>query len=75
MKVSLSGKLIECVSNKSKDGTKTYYSLNIYQDGQMVRVGVPAEIYYSYQGQENEDISLSNISVFVQGKSSFYIKE
>lgn len=74
MKVSLSGKLIECVSNKSKDGTKSYFSLNLYQSGQMIRVGVPEIVYNSYLGQENENISLTDVSLFVEGKSSLYIK-
>lgn len=74
MKVSLTGKLIECVSNKSKDGLKSYYSLNLYQSGQMVRVGIPEVVYNSYLGQENEIISLTDVSLFIEGKSSLYIK-
>lgn len=75
MKVSITGKLVDCVSNKSKDGLKQYYSLNIYSDGVMRRVGVTQDIYNNYIPLTNEDITLNDISLWVEGKYSLYIKD
>lgn len=75
MKVSLKGKLVDCVNNKSKDGQKQYYSLNIYSEGQMYRVGVPEDIFFNFQEHLDQDVSLQDISLWVDGKYSLYIKE
>lgn len=75
MKVSLKGKLVDCVNNKSKDGQKQYYSLNIYSDGQMYRVGVPESVYYDNLNSVNSDVELNDISLWCDGKYSLYIKE
>lgn len=74
MKVSLFGKLIDCVKNKSKDGSKDYYSLNIYSNGTMYRVGVNQDVYEHYLNFVNEEVNLSDISLWVEGKYSLYIK-
>lgn len=74
MNVSVSGKLIDCVHNKSKDKKKDYYSLNIYSEGNMYRVGVDFDLYEHYQNFVNDDVSIDNISLWVEGKYSLYIK-
>lgn len=74
MKVSLIGKLVDCVNNKSKDGKKEYYSLNIYSEGTMYRVGVTRDLYEHYSNFLNEEISLDDVSIWCEGKYSLYIK-
>lgn len=74
MNISIVGKLIDCVTNTSKDGSKNYYSLNVYNEGTTYRVGVPYEIFKEYENRVDEFIELKNISLWVDGKSSFYIK-
>lgn len=74
MKVSIQGKLIDCVNTKSADKKKDYFSLNVYSEGQMFRVGVPLEVYSEYSNHINEDIELEDINLWVEGKYSLYIK-
>lgn len=74
MNISIIGKLIDCVVNQSKDGSKNYYSLNIYNEGITYRVGVPYEVYEKYLDKVDEVIELKNISFWTEGKISFYIK-
>lgn len=74
MKVSLNGKLIDCIKNKSKDGSKDYYSLNIYSNGTMYRVGVNSDLYEHYLNYVNDDVELNDISIWIDGKHSLYIK-
>lgn len=74
MEVRVSGKLIDCVHNKSKDGKKDYYSLNIYNNGNLFRVGINYELYLNYQGLIGENVVLDNVSIWVQGNYSLYIK-
>lgn len=74
MKVSLIGKLVDCVNNKSKDGKKEYYSLNVYSEGTMYRVGVTRDLYEHYSNFLNEEISLDDVSLWCEGKYSLYIK-
>lgn len=73
MKVSLRGKLVDCINNKSKDGSKEYYSLNIYSDGSMCRVAVPFDLYEHYLNFVDDNISLENVSIWFEGKHSLYI--
>lgn len=75
MEVVVKGKLIECVKNKSKDGSKDYYSANIYVEGRMYRVGLPVDKYLELKKHEGEDIVLDGISLWCQGQYSLYIKE
>lgn len=74
MEVRVSGKLIDCVNNKSKDGKKDYYSLNIYNNGNLFRVGINYELYLKYQDLVGENVVLDNVSIWVQGNYSLYIK-
>lgn len=74
MDVSLKGKLVDCVNTKSKDGNKDYFSLIIYSNGITYRVGVNFDMYQHYQNFLNDDIELTNVSIWVEGKYSLYIK-
>ena len=75
MEVVVKGRLIECVKNKSKDGTKDYYSANIYSEGKMYRVGLPVDKYSELKNQEGKEITLTGVSLWCQGQYSLYIKE
>lgn len=75
MKVVVTGRLIECVKNKSKDGTKDYYSANIYHECKMYRVGLPLDKYVELKNKEGEEVILDNVSLWCQGQYSLYIKE
>ena len=74
MKVSIQGKLIDAVNTKSSDKKKDYYSLNVYSEGQMYRIGVPQETYEHYSNFINDEIELNDINLWVEGKYSLYIK-
>lgn len=74
MKVSIQGKLIDCVNTQSADKKKEYYSLNIYSEGQMYRVGVPEAAFNHYSEYVNDEIELTDINLWVEGKYSLYIK-
>ena len=75
MKVSIQGKLIDCVNTKSADKKKDYYSLNVYSEGQMYRVGVPENLFQHYSNFLNEEIELNDVNLWVEGKYSLYIRE
>lgn len=74
MKVSIQGKLIDCVNTQSTDKKKEYFSLNVYSEGQMYRVSVPFEVYEHYSNFVNEEIEIQNINLWVEGKYSLYLK-
>lgn len=74
MKVSIQGKLIDCVNTKSADKKKDYYSLNVYSEGQMYRVGVQQDVFEHFTNFVNEEIELNDINLWVEGKYSLYIK-
>lgn len=74
MKVSLSGKLVDCVNNKSKDGKKDYYSLVVYDSGNTYRVGVNKDIHDHYLNFVNDDVVLEDISLWCEGRYSLYIR-
>lgn len=74
MKVSIEGKLIDCVNTTSADKKKEYYSLMVYSEGQTYRVGVPLDVYTNYSNYLNENITLEDINLWVEGKYSLYIK-
>lgn len=75
MEIIVRGKLIECVKNKSKDGTKDYYSANIYFEGKMFRIGLPVDKYMELKSQEGNEVEISGVSLWCQGQYSLYIKE
>lgn len=74
MNVSLKGKLVDCVNTKSKDKSKDYFSLVVYSEGQTYRVGVNYDLYEHYQNFLNDDIELTDIKIWVDGRFSLYIK-
>lgn len=74
MEVKLFGKLVDCISNKSKDGIKDYFSLHIYSNGVVYRVGVPFDVYRKYLDKINEDVVLENLKIWIDGKYSLYVK-
>lgn len=75
MEIIVTGKLIECVKNKSKNGTKDYYSANVYSEGRMYRIGLPVDKYLELKSHEGEELTITGISLWCQGQHSFYIKE
>lgn len=74
MNVSLKGKLVDCVNTKSKDGSKDYFSLVIYSEGQTYRVGVNFDLYQHYQNFLNEEVEIVDIKLWIDGKYSLYVK-
>lgn len=74
MEVSVKGKLVDCVNNKSKDGKKDYYSLNVYSEGTMYRIGVNQDLYEHYLNFVNEEVEIKDISLWCEGRYSLYIK-
>lgn len=74
MEIRIAGKLIDCVKNKSSDGKKEYYSLNIYSNGTMYRVGVTRDLYDHYVNYLNQEVEVSDISMWVEGKYSLYVR-
>lgn len=74
MEIIIRGKLIDCVKNMSADGKKEYYSLNIYSNGTMHRVGVTRDLYDHYINYLDQEVEVSDISLWVEGKYSLYIR-
>lgn len=74
MNISLSGKLVDCVKNPSKDGNKEYYSLVVYDKGNTYRVGVNKSIYEQYLNFVDKQVSIKDISFWCPGQYSLYIR-
>lgn len=74
MEIIVRGRLIECIKNKSKDGTKDYYSANIYFEGKMFRIGLPIDKYMELKSQEGNEVEITGVSLWCQGQYSLYIK-
>jgi len=73
LKVSVEGKLVDCVSNPSKDGKKDYYSLVVYDKGISNRIGVNKDLYEHYQNFIDERVEINNVTLWSQNYS-LYVK-
>ncbi len=75
MEIIVKGKLLECITTMSKEGTREYYSLNIYSGGKMYRVGVPRSKFLEFKSLEGKDVTVSGVSLWCNGNYSLYIRE
>lgn len=75
MEIIVSGRLIEVVSNKSKDGKKDYFSANVYANGKMYRVGLTPSLFVQYKPLEGTDVIIEGVQLWSSGNFSLYCKD
>lgn len=75
MELSITGKLIECVKNESKKSDKTYFSLQIYKNGTLYRIGVPMDVYLEFKPMEGEEVTVEGIRAYSESRISYFIPD
>lgn len=75
MEICVKGILMECISKKSKDGSKMYFTLCIYSGGKLYNVGVPQRIFQDYLASKGDEIVLTDVNLWVNGSYNLYVKD